>query len=574
MNSIASKFSYKIFKKNLFFKKTSYITPFSTSKPFSSTNTPSNNHPYKHLFTQLDNEQKFYYDLNGLNDPRYYRLPYSIRILLESGVRNWNGKSISENDIETILNWHSTSKTSTEVPFLPARVLLQDFTGVPSCVDLAALRDAMARLGGDPSRINPLVPVDLVVDHSVQVDYSRSLNSLEKNEAMEMTRNSERFSFLKWASKSFDNLLIVPPGSGIVHQVNLEYLARCVFDTKNVLYPDSVVGTDSHTTMIDALGVVGWGVGGIEAEAVMLGQPMSMVLPEVIGFELKGELPLQSTATDLVLTITEILRKKGVVGKFVEFFGGGVRTLSLADRATIANMAPEYGATMGFFPFDEQSIVYLTKTGRNPITIDRMTRYLKKNDLFINYNNNNYNKIEFSDNLFLDLSTVLPCVAGPKRPQDKVLLSDIKHDFQKSLSQPIGFKGYNLKSTTETAKFKYKGQEFELSNGSIVIASITSCTNTSNPNVLIGAGLLAKMATERGLTVKPYIKTSLSPGSKAVTKYLESANLLPYFEKLGFYHAGYGCMTCIGNSGELDSEVTNAINSKKRTNSDSCFIWK
>nr|AZL94252.1 homoaconitase [Cardiosporidium cionae] len=534
-------------------------------KQFSTSDSPGYSqkkasHPFGGILKNLPSDpSKYFFHFKALDEVRVLQLPYSIRILLEAAVRNCNGLSIKEADAETILNWEKSSIDMKEIPFMPARVLLQDFTGVPACVDLAAMRDAMCRLGGDPSKINPLVPVDLVIDHSVQVDYSRMNSAVQKNQEMEMQRNSERFSFLKWGSKAFNNLLIVPPGSGIVHQVNLEFLARCVFDIDNMLYPDSLVGTDSHTTMIDALGVVGWGVGGIEAEAVMLGQPMSMVLPRVVGFELTGKLPDHSTATDLVLTITQMLRQHGVVGKFVEFFGAGVQTLSLADRATIANMAPEYGATMGFFPVDDQTLKYLIQTGRSEKHVKVMKEYLQSNNLFVNHSDPTLRTPTFSDVLHLHLDTIAPCVAGPKRPQDKVALSDIKSDFQTSLAAPVGFKGYNVPSMDETASFMFQDTKYELNHGSIVIASITSCTNTSNPTVLLGAALLAKKAFDKGLRVKPFIKTSLSPGSKAVTEYLQQSGLMPYLEKLGFYHAGYGCMTCIGNSGELDTEVATAI---------------
>eukprot|EP00916_Digyalum_oweni_P022095 GHVL01036671.1.p1 GENE.GHVL01036671.1~~GHVL01036671.1.p1 ORF type:complete len:791 (+),score=131.96 GHVL01036671.1:459-2831(+) len=420
------------------------------------------------------------------------------------------------------------------------------------------MRDAAVRLGGDASKLMPLVPVDLVVDHSVQADSSRNKESLNVNQKMEMQRNAERFSFLKWGATAFDNMLIVPPGSGIVHQVNLEYLARVVFDDKGVLYPDSVVGTDSHTTMIDGLGVVGWGVGGIEAEAVMLGQPISMVLPQVVGFELTGKMPAHSSATDLVLEVTQMLRKEGVVGKFVEFFGSGVRTLSLADRATVANMSPEYGATMGFFPVDEQSLKYLRQTGRPESKVQLIESYLRAQELFVTESSP---IPSFSSKLHLDLSTVEPCVSGPKRPHDRVPLSQNKNDFLKSLTSPTGFKGYGLKENElKNGKiFTFKNKEYSLSHGSVVIAAITSCTNTSNPGVMIAAGLLARNALDRGLVIRPYVKTTLSPGSKAVTEYLKASGLLDCFEKIGFYLAGYGCMTCIGNSGDLDNEVSEAV---------------
>nr|AZL94250.1 homoaconitase [Cardiosporidium cionae] len=426
------------------------------------------------------------------------------------------------------------------------------------------MRDALAAFGDSPSKINPLVPVDLVIDHSVQVDVSRSPEALERNQAIEFERNYERFAFLKWGATAFDNMLIVPPGSGIVHQVNLEYLARVVFQKDGLLYPDSVVGTDSHTTMIDGLGITGWGVGGIEAEAVMLGNPISMVLPEVIGFKLVGQLSPGATATDLVLTCTTMLRKRVVVGKFVEFYGPGCASLSLADRATIANMSPEYGATMGYFPVDEQSLKYLHQTGRSAEKIRLIEAYLKAQGLFRLYDESQPDPIYSGEEMLLDLSTVVPSLAGPKRPHDHVPLSDVKQDFLKCLSNPVGFKGFGLSETqrTKTSSLEYKGETYTLRNGSVVIASITSCTNTSNPSVMLAAALLAKKAVDRGLRVRPYIKTSLSPGSGVVIHYLEASGLLSAFEKLGFYNAGYGCMTCIGNSGDLDEEVASAINSE------------
>ncbi|PFH35097.1 aconitate hydratase ACN/IRP [Besnoitia besnoiti] len=516
------------------------------------------NNPFSYVAKTLPGTEKTYYDLGALQDDRLKTLPYSIRVLLESAVRNCDGFSIREEDVQTILDWEKSSKAQKEIPFMPARVLLQDFTGVPAVVDLAAMRDAMARLGGAPSSINPLVDVDLVIDHSVQVDYSRSPQAFEKNLAREMERNSERFSFLKWGSTAFSNMLIVPPGSGIVHQVNLEYLARVVME-KNMLYPDSLVGTDSHTTMINGLGVVAWGVGGIEAEAVMLGQQISMVLPQVIGFELTGEMPPTVTATDLVLTVTNILRKKGVVGKFVEFYGPGVKTLTLADRATVANMAPEYGATMGFFPVDEQTLKYLKQTGRPDTKVDLIKAYTQANHLFAG--EEAQAAIQFSDRVTLNLSELQPCVAGPKRPQDRVPLNDVAEDFQVSLRNPVGFKGFGLSDAQAEKKVEmaYQGKTYTLTNGSVVIAAITSCTNTSNPGVILGAAMLARNAVKKGLTVPPYIITTLSPGSRAVTEYLSRSGLLVDLEKLGFYTAGYGCMTCIGNTGDFDPEVTEAI---------------
>ncbi|KAF4674962.1 hypothetical protein FOL46_003408 [Perkinsus olseni] len=517
--------------------------------------------PFQKCYKQLDIGHAFY-DLNELHDERVNKLPLSIRILLESAVRNCDEFEVKSSDVENILNWSETSKNQTEIPFKPARVILQDFTGVPAVVDFAAMRDAMARLGGDPAKINPLVPVDLVIDHSVMVDYSRTPEALEKNQELEFQRNGERFAFLKWGAEAFDNSNIVPPGSGIVHQVNLEYLARVVMNANKdgaVLYPDSLVGTDSHTTMIDGLGVAGWGVGGIEAEAVMLGQPISMVLPEVVGFRLTGRLPVTSTATDLVLTCTNMLRKRGVVGKFVEFHGPGCATLSLADRATIANMAPEYGGTMGFFGVDQKSLDYLLQTGRPKHVVDVIEKYLRANGLFQDYSEER----EYSGELMqLDLSTVVPCVSGPKRPHDRVAVTDLPKDFIDGLSTPpTSFKGFGIPKDKQSTvmTIDYHGKKYDLTHGSLVLAAITSCTNTSNPGVMLGAGMLARNAVKKGLKVAPYIKTSLSPGSGVVDAYLKKADLLTDLEKLGFYTAGFGCMTCIGNSGDLDPEVSQAI---------------
>ena len=498
-----------------------------------------------------------YYSLSSLQDNRVESLPYSVRILLESAVRNCDEFAIKKSDVENILDWQKTYKKEVEIPFQPARVLLQDFTGVPAVVDLAAMRATMVRLGKDPLKINPLCPVDLVIDHSVTADSSRTAQALAENEKLEFERNRERFQFLKWGQKAFKNMRIVPPSSGIVHQVNLEYLARSVFENNGVLYPDSLVGTDSHTTMINGLGVLGWGVGGIEAEAVMLGQPISMLLPEVVGFKLTGELPKGATATDLVLTCTKMLRDRGVVGKFVEFYGPGCASLTLSDRATVANMAPEYGATMGFFPVDEKTLEYLHNTGRSNEQINVVEHYLRAQGLFRDYNGKD--PVFSGASLELDLSSVEPCLSGPKRPHDRVPVRSMKEDFTKCLTNKVGFKGYDLKNTSATSKFVYKGNEYTLKNGSLVIAAITSCTNTSNPEVMLGAGLLAKNAIDKGLKVQPYIKTTLSPGSNVVTSYLKSANLLEPLEKLGFYLAGYGCMTCIGNSGDLDTPVADAI---------------
>ncbi|RWS15527.1 cytoplasmic aconitate hydratase-like isoform X2 [Dinothrombium tinctorium] len=489
------------------------------------------------------------------------RLPFSIRVLLESCVRNCDEFVVKRSDVEKVIDWKHTQYDSIEIPFKPSRVILQDFTGVPSVVDFAAMRDAVKQLGGNPELVNPLCPTDLVIDHSVQVDFSRTAESLQKNEELEFERNKERFQFLKWGAKALRNMMIVPPGSGIVHQVNLEYLARVVFKNENyLLYPDSLVGADSHTTMINGLGIVGWGVGGIEAEAVMLGQAVSMVLPEVVGYKLFGKLHSMVTSTDVVLTITKHLRQVGVVGKFVEFFGPGVSELSIADRATIANMCPEYGATIGFFPVDDISLLYLRQTGRDEVNIKYIEAYLRAVKLFRNYKDSSEDP-DFTQVVELDLSSVKPSTSGPKRPQDRVLVSEMKSDFLSCLQNKVGFKGFGIKpEKLETrVPFTFDGREYVLSHGSVVIAAITSCTNTSNPSVMLGAGLLAKKAIEKGLSVSPYIKTSMSPGSGVVTYYLNESGVTPYLEKLGFDIVGYGCMTCIGNSGPLPETVVEAI---------------
>ena len=432
---------------------------------------------------------------------------------------------------------------------------------MPAVVDLAAMRDAIKRLGGDPTKINPLCPVDLVIDHSVQVDIARTQDAREQNEMLEFDRNRERFQFLKWGSKAFDNFSIVPPGSGIVHQVNLEYLARVVFNQDGLLYPDSVVGTDSHTTMINGLGVTGWGVGGIEAEAVMLGEVISMVLPQVVGFKLTGKLQKHVTATDLVLTCTQMLRKRGVVGKFVEYFGPGVESLTIADRATIANMAPEYGATMGYFPIDGKTMDFLRVSGRDESKVQTIEKYLREQNLFVKYDGTQADPVYSGEVMELNLDSVQPSLAGPKRPHDRVNLVDMKTDFTTSLTNKVGFKGYGLTADQTKAKgsFTYEGKTYEINHGTVVIAAITSCTNTSNPDVMLAAGLVAKNAVEKGLSVKPYIKTSLSPGSGVVSAYFDAAGVQKYLDQLGFTTAGYGCMTCIGNSGEIPKEVQDAI---------------
>ncbi|XP_024032869.1 aconitate hydratase 1 [Morus notabilis] len=520
--------------------------------------------PFKSILKTLEKpdggEFGKYYSLPALNDPRIEKLPYSIRILLESAIRNCDEFQVKSKDVEKIIDWENTSPKQVEIPFKPARVLLQDFTGVPAVVDLACMRDAMNRLGGDSNKINPLVPVDLVIDHSVQVDVARSENAVQANMELEFRRNKERFGFLKWGSNAFDNMLVVPPGSGIVHQVNLEYLGRVVFNRGGLLYPDSVVGTDSHTTMIDGLGVAGWGVGGIEAEAAMLGQPMSMVLPGVVGFKLSGKLRNGVTATDLVLTVTQMLRKHGVVGKFVEFYGEGMSELSLADRATIANMSPEYGATMGFFPVDHVTLQYLKLTGRSDDTISMIESYLRANKMFVDYSEPQVERV-YSSYLELNLEDVEPCVSGPKRPHDRVPLKEMKADWHACLDNRVGFKGFAVakESQSKVVEFTFHGTPAQLRHGDVVIAAITSCTNTSNPSVMLGAALVAKKACKLGLEVKPWIKTSLAPGSGVVTKYLLKSGLQKYLNHLGFYIVGYGCTTCIGNSGDIDEAVGSAI---------------
>ncbi|XP_032809459.1 cytoplasmic aconitate hydratase-like isoform X2 [Petromyzon marinus] len=580
--------------------------------------------PYLHLVEPLheDNPDHKFFNLLKLNDPRYERLPYCMRILLESAIRHCDGFHIRPVDVENILDWRETRTCKLEVPFRPARVILQDFTGIPAVVDFAAMRDAVQRLGGDPSRVNPTCPADLVIDHSVQVDVSRNAppiaaspaswapattagcadcsalcqkmrhkdpspaslpghvdssslcpfhlqplpgpDSLQKNQELEFERNKERFQFLKWGSHTFKNMLVVPPGTGIVHQVNLEYLARLVFLLDGLYYPDSLVGTDSHTTMINGLGILGWGVGGIEAESVMLGQPIGLLLPEVVGYKLTGRVSPLATSTDVVLTITKHLRQVGVVSKFVEFFGPGVVQLSIADRATIANMCPEYGATAAFFPFDTVGMMYLQQTGREGAKMKYVEDYLKAVKLFRDYSDTSQDP-DYSQVVELDLASVVPSVSGPKRPQDRVAVEDMKTDFQCCLNQKVGFKGFQVppERQRDVCPFRFEEDveqaEYELAHGSVVIAAITSCTNTSNPSVMLAAGLLAKKAVEAGLSVKPYIKTSLSPGSGVVTYYLNASGVLPYMEKLGFEVVGYGCMTCVGNSGPLPDSVVQAI---------------
>ncbi len=493
---------------------------------------------------------------------RISRLPFSIRILLEAVLRNCDGFSVTADDVRNTAAWSSGELPEIELPFKPARVVLQDFTGVPAVADLAAMRDAMRRLGGDAKKINPLIPADLVIDHSVQVDFFGATDSLRKNVDLEFERNRERYEFLRWGQQAFDNFRVVPPNVGIVHQVNLEYLAEGVFVRGDqlgpVAIPDTLVGTDSHTTMINGLGVVGWGVGGIEAEAVMLGQPLYMLMPQVVGVELKGELGPGVTATDLVLTVTQMLRREGVVGKFVEFFGSGVSSMRLTDRATIANMAPEYGATMGFFPLDAETLDFLRRTGRDPKQVEVVERYTKELGIF---RTDASPTPEFTKTLTLDLGTVEPSLAGPKRPQDRVPLAAMKRTFRESLAAPVAQRGFGLDAaaTARTATVQAEEASCVIGHGAVVIASITSCTNTSNPSVLLAAGLLAKKAVDRGLAVKPFVKTSLAPGSRVVTDYLDSAGLSEPLAKLGFYNVGYGCTTCIGNSGPLPEPVARAI---------------
>ena len=477
------------------------------------------------------------------------KLPKSLKILLENLLRFEDGKTVKEDQIRAIKEWLEKKSSRTEIAFRPARVLMQDYTGIPAIADLAAMRDAIKLKKKDPNKINPLSTVDLVIDHSVMVDTYASKDSFRKNVEKEFLRNGERYSFLKWSQQAFNNFRVVPPGTGICHQVNLEYLSKVVWSSESngdmFAYPDTLVGTDSHTTMVNGLSVLGWGVGGIEAEAGMLGQPISMIIPEVVGFKIQNKLPEGTTATDLVLTIVQQLRQKGVVGKFVEFYGDGLKNLSLADRATIANMAPEYGATCGFFPVDEETLKYLKFSGRDKHTISLVEHYSKEQGLWADDN------IVFSDTLNLDLSKVVPSISGPKRPQDKVLLTEAAKSFSKAFKENTNRKDQKEESVS--------GTDFKLKDGDIVIAAITSCTNTSNPNVLIGAGLLAKKAIEKGLKVQPWVKTSLAPGSKVVTDYLEKAGLNKYLDELGFNLVGYGCTTCIGNSGPLKQNISDAI---------------
>ena len=487
--------------------------------------------------------------------PAAATLPFSLKILLENLLRTEDGANITAKQIEALASWNPDSQPDTEIQFTPARVIMQDFTGVPCVVDLATMREAIAELGGDPTRVNPLAPAELVIDHSVIADTYGTKDSFQQNVDIEYERNQERYRFLRWGQSAFDEFKVVPPGTGIVHQVNIEYLARVVM-VRNVngverAYPDTVVGTDSHTTMVNGLGVLGWGVGGIEAEAALLGQPVSMLIPRVVGFKLKGSLPIGTTATDLVLTITEMLRKHGVVGKFVEFYGPGVSALPMANRATIGNMSPEYGSTVAIFPIDEETIKYLELTGRSREQLALVENYAKRQGIW----HDPTATPRYSEHLELDLASIVPSIAGPKRPQDRVALSDAKSAFEKSVPTYL-----SEKSAKNPVAITVNSREGSVTHGSVVIASITSCTNTSNPSVMIGAGLLAKKAVEKGLQSKPWVKTTLAPGSKVVTNYYEKAGLTPFLEKLGFNLVGYGCVTCIGNSGPLPVEVSKAVN--------------
>ena len=514
---------------------------------------PGNKNSYNSLTSININKKEYNYfslkiaEKNGLKGIE--KLPKSLKVLLENLLRYEDGKTVTKDQILALQKWLKDKKSETEIAYRPARVLLQDYTGIPAVADLAAMREAVKEKNKDPQIINPLSSVDLVIDHSVQVDKFSTPDSLKKNVEIEFQRNAERYSFLKWGQQAFDNFRIVPPGTGICHQVNLEYLSKVVwkekFENKDYIFPDTLVGTDSHTTMVNGLSVLGWGVGGIEAEAGMLGQPISMLIPEVIGFEIANKLPEGTTATDLVLTVVKMLRDKGVVGKFVEFYGEGLKNLTLADRATIANMAPEYGATCGFFPIDDETLKYLEFSGRDKNQVEIVKRYAQEQGLWVS------DDIVFTDTLKLDMSTVVPTISGPKRPQDKVLLTEASKNFD------LNFK--NITKRENFSSSKVDGTDYEIKDGSILIAAITSCTNTSNPNVLIGAGLLAKKACDLGLTTKPWVKTSLAPGSQVVTDYLAKAGLNVYLDKLGFNLVGYGCTTCIGNSGPLPENISSAV---------------
>ena len=503
---------------------------------------------------KIGDRQYEFFSLKAINNQKIERLPYSHKILLENLLRNENGIDVTKKDIEALANWDASGQSDTEISFSPARVILQDFTGVPAIVDLAAMRDAVVKLGGLPEMINPLSPAELVIDHSVQVDSYGTIDALKNNNEIEFNRNKERYSFLKWGQNSFKNFHVVPPNTGIVHQVNLEYLSRIIFNKKNgkysisKLYPDTVIGTDSHTTMINGLGILGWGVGGIEAEAAMLGQAITMLIPQVVGLKLTGKLKEGTTATDLVLTVTEILRKHGVVGKFVEFFGDGLNELPLADRATLGNMSPEFGSTCAIFPIDKETIRYLELSGRSKNHIKLIEIYAKEQGLW-RYDGKDTAK--YSEALELDMSSIEPCIAGPKRPQDRIELSEAHTSFRKILT--------SIRKKGKSEDIEIDDVKFTLRDGSVLIAAITSCTNTSNPTVMVAAGLLARNARKRGITSQPWVKTSLAPGSKVVTDYLKKANLLDDLESLGFYNVGYGCTTCIGNSGPLKKEISAAI---------------
>ena len=509
---------------------------------------------------EVNSKQYEIYDLSQALGKQIGRLPFSLKILLENLLRFEDGVNTTSDDIQALIDWDPQAAPSKEIAFTPSRVVMQDFTGVPAVVDLAAMRDAMKVLGGNPDVINPLSPAELVIDHSVQVDHFGSDKALDLNSAIEYQRNKERYSFLRWGQKAFKDFAVVPPSTGIVHQVNLEYLARVVFGQVNdgVLqaYPDTLVGTDSHTTMINGVGVLGWGVGGIEAEAAMLGQPVTMLIPQVVGFKLTGRLAEGATATDLVLMIVEVLRKHGVVGKFVEFFGDGLEFLPLADRATIANMAPEYGATCGIFPVDQETLNYLKLSNRSDEQVALVEAYAKQQGMWRNPGD----QADYTDVLEMDLSTVVPSLAGPKRPQDRISLSTAGEQIGSALSAMQTERG---NEQTISAEVSYRDEAFALTDGAVVIAAITSCTNTSNPSVVIAAGLLAKKAVELGIKVKPWVKTSLAPGSLVVTDYLNKAGLLGYLEQLGFNVVGYGCTTCIGNSGPLPDEISSAIQENK-----------
>ncbi|MGH9116118.1 MAG: aconitate hydratase AcnA, partial [Acidimicrobiales bacterium] len=484
------------------------------------------------------------------------RLPYSLKVLLENLLRHEDGVTVRAADIEALAGWDAGAEPSKEIAFAPARILMQDFTGVPAVVDLAAMRDAMVALGGDPSRVNPLIPAELVIDHSVIADVYGTRDAFARNAELEFERNEERYRFLRWGQGTFDSLRVVPPDTGICHQVNLEYLARVVFGTEGgEAYPDTLLGTDSHTTMVNGLGVLGWGVGGIEAEAAMLGQPVSMLIPRVVGFQLSGSLPEGSTATDLVLTVTEMLRRHGVVGKFVEFYGPGVASVPLANRATIGNMSPEYGSTCAIFPIDDETLRYLEMTGRPAERVALVEAYAKEQGLW----HEPSAEPDYSERLALDLSTVVPSLAGPARPQDRVPLDAAQPSYRRSVLKVLGKDEAGAPPSNPTRVTLGDGTEFDLDHGQVVIAAITSCTNTSNPSVMIAAGLLAKNAVEKGLSSKPWVKTSLAPGSKVVMDYYERAGLVPYLEKLGFDLVGYGCTTCIGNSGPLRPEISDAV---------------